>query len=449
MAGAKTPAVFRMVFSRLSGVMGASSSDRWNSWCPAHENDKSKKPSLSISIGRNGKLLLKCHAPCACHLTRILEAIGCTTADLNPNPNAPPTNPVPAPTRNGAKMTKKLTAAYSYRDAAGKLLFQACRFEPKSFSQRRPNPAFDTNSPPSVENQEWIWNMDGVPRVLFKLPELLAALAAKPERWVFIVEGEKDVELLWAQGALATCNPMGAGKWLPEFNEALRGRNVVVIPDNDPPDPNMNNVSPGKAHAEAICKSLTGVAKIIKYLELPGVPPKGDFSDWWAAQTGDDKARYAAFGELVKATPRYGDAAKAPVSPPPATVPPVSPPPPATVPPVSPPPPPATVPPVVPVSPPAGTTVPPPPAGTGTTVAASVESIGKTVAGLQASGVQFRSVAEWYGAMEIAMGAMRAALHPTVRGIDVDFDLLAQSATLCAAHAALGIATVPGIKPVV
>ena len=44
---------------------------------------------------------------------------------------------------------------------------------------------------PGNEPGEWIKNLEGVRRVLYRLPELLAADPAEP---VFLVEGEKDVE---------------------------------------------------------------------------------------------------------------------------------------------------------------------------------------------------------------------------------------------------------------
>jgi DNA primase len=112
-------------------------------------------------------------------------------------------------------------AWYDYQDEAGKLLFQVVRFEPKDFRQRHPNSA-----------GVWEWSLKGVRLVPFKLPELIEALACELE--VFIVEGEKDVLSLMARGAVATCNPMGAGKWRREYNQFFRGADVVIIADRDP-----------------------------------------------------------------------------------------------------------------------------------------------------------------------------------------------------------------------
>nr|MDQ3820087.1 AAA family ATPase [Acidobacteriota bacterium] len=88
---------------------------------------------------------------------------------------------------------------------------------------------------------------------------------------VFIVEGEKDCDYLASLGLLATTNAGGAGKWRNEYNEALRDRHVIILPDND---------DPGRKHAQTVASSLYGIAKSVRILELPDLPPKGDVSDW-------------------------------------------------------------------------------------------------------------------------------------------------------------------------
>ena len=150
-------------------------------------------------------------------------------------------------------------ATYDYTDGAGRLLFQAVRLEPKAFKQRRPD-----------GRGGWIWDLKGVQRVLYRLPELLR----RESETVFVVEGEKDVHSLEAFGLLATCNPMGAGKWRPEYSETLRGRSIVFLPDND---------GPGRAHMAAVAADLLRVGCETGVVELPGLPEKGDVSDWIAA----------------------------------------------------------------------------------------------------------------------------------------------------------------------
>jgi hypothetical protein len=127
----------------------------------------------------------------------------------------------------------------------------------KGFSQRRPDDAGG-----------WIYKLNGVRRVPYRLLELLAA---DPSQLVFIVEGEKDADRLASLGFVAATNAGGAGKWRDEFSGFLRGRNVVIIPDND---------ESGREHAAKVARSLQGVAASVRVLELPNLPPKGDVSDW-------------------------------------------------------------------------------------------------------------------------------------------------------------------------
>ena len=90
---------------------------------------------------------------------------------------------------------------------------------------------------------------------------------------MLIVEGEKDVDNLAKLGIVATCNAGGATKWKPDHAAHLKGANVIILPDND---------GPGREHAQMVRKSLSGVAARVRVLELPGLPEKGDVSDWLA-----------------------------------------------------------------------------------------------------------------------------------------------------------------------
>ena len=153
---------------------------------------------------------------------------------------------------------RRLEIAYNYLTASGELLFQCVRWDPTGFSQRHPDGAGG-----------WIWNLDGITPVLYRLPELLAA---DPRETIWIVEGEKDVETLRALGLVATCNAMGAGKWRSAYNQMLKGRQVVILPDND---------TPGHKHAQEIAWNLQGIARSVKVLPLP--ESHKDVSDYLAA----------------------------------------------------------------------------------------------------------------------------------------------------------------------
>ncbi len=171
----------------------------------------------------------------------------------------------------------RIVATYDYRDEQAKLLYQVARFDPKDFRQRRLKP-----------DGGWEWSVKGVRQVPYRLPELLAAPAGGR---VVIVEGEKDVDRLTKLGIVATTNSGGAGKWRPECAEYFRGLEAVIHPDND---------AAGRKHVQQVAESLYGIAASIKVVELPGVPEKGDISDW--LDHGGTKNKLA---ELVKAAPEW------------------------------------------------------------------------------------------------------------------------------------------------
>lgn len=118
------------------------------------------------------------------------------------------------------------------------------RYEPKDFKQRRPN-----------GNGGWFWKLGDVRRVLFRLPEVIAA------NDVLICEGEKDCETARTLGLVATCNPGGAGKWKDQYSQPLSGKRVLLIQDAD---------QPGRKHAQQVAESLHGKAMSVKVIEMPG-----------------------------------------------------------------------------------------------------------------------------------------------------------------------------------
>lgn len=117
----------------------------------------------------------------------------------------------------------------------------------------------------------WRWKRDGARYVLYGLPQLFAA---DPAELVFLVEGEKCADALRSLGLLVTTAPGGAkAVWQPGYTDTLRGRRVVILPDND---------GPGIDYAEGVGKAMAGVASKVLILTLPGLPPKGDVVDWLA-----------------------------------------------------------------------------------------------------------------------------------------------------------------------
>jgi hypothetical protein len=240
------------ILSRLQGVH--KSGHGWMACCPAHSD---RVPSLSMGEGQNGCILLKCHAGCS--QENIIAALGLKFSDLF-EPQVATAKP-------------RLVKTYDYCNAARELVFQVCRYEPKGFRQRRPDP----DNPGA-----WLWNMQGVTRELYRLPEVLRQV--RNEGDVFLVEGEKDADALVALGLCATCNPGGAGKWQGNYTAILTGAYVWIIPDRD---------EPGRKHAALVVRELTGKAASVQVVELPdrGAVPIKDAADWIAAGgTADELA---------------------------------------------------------------------------------------------------------------------------------------------------------------
>jgi putative DNA primase/helicase len=179
--------------------------------------------------------------------------------------------------RNASGRIGKMVLTYPYRDARRKLLYEVVRFDPKGFAQRRPD-----------GTGGYEWGLDGVERVPYRLPELLAA---NHDETVHVPEGEKDVNLLAKLGLVATTNPGGVGNWRDEYTDALKGRPVAILQDND---------EAGRKHAEKVARSLYGEAASVKVVALPGLPEKGDVSDWLdAGNSVDDLLR------IVNETPQW------------------------------------------------------------------------------------------------------------------------------------------------
>jgi putative DNA primase/helicase len=212
----------------------------WISRCPAHDDHT---PSLSVSVGHTGQVLLHCHA--GCDYPSIVAALGMA----------------PSPRSN----QREIVATYRYRDAVGTEVRQKIRYAPKDFRIRHRG-----------EGDTWVYKAGPGPAVLYRLPELRQAIAQGAT--IFVVEGEKDCDRLAAGGLIATTNIEGAAKpdqkpkWRKEYTAQLAGAaRVILLPDHD---------EPGRAHMRAIAQALKGRVGEIRLLELPGLPDKGDVSDW-------------------------------------------------------------------------------------------------------------------------------------------------------------------------
>jgi putative DNA primase/helicase len=274
--------VLQLIETR-TGHSAKKARDGWITYCPVHEADgKRHNPSLSVRSGTKQEVVLYCHAGCS--QESVIEAAGLspnpvtTTATARPGRKSS-TRPIPS---QGPALKNATTAiserskaddppfqlveTYYYHNADGVEVFAVDRKE-----RIRPDGRKDkTFLQWQKVNGEKVWNVEGVPRLPYRLPQLIE----RSTETVWIVEGEKDVHSLEALGLLATCNPGGAGKWGmvdPSSLTVFRGRDVCILPDND---------DPGRRHAEEVARSVTSQGAVARIVTLPGLSDKGDISNW-------------------------------------------------------------------------------------------------------------------------------------------------------------------------
>ena len=223
--------------------------DSWMAQCPADGHDD-RKPSLSVAQGDVGAVVC-CQVGCDTG-TAVLPPLKLAFRDLFDQPGKAP-----------SQIARRVVAEYCYTDECGELLFVKVRYEPKDFALKRPD-----------GRGGWIRRLGKTRRVLYRLPEIVAAI--REGKTVFVVEGEKDADRLAHLGMAATCNFDGAAKegqrtkWRPEYGDVLAGADVVIIADRD---------EAGLAHARAAAADLAGKAKSVAVVQAVLDDAHADVSD--------------------------------------------------------------------------------------------------------------------------------------------------------------------------
>jgi len=240
------------------------SNGEFEALCPAHPD---KIPSLHIKQNNN-KILLHCKAGCANE--GIVEKIGKTMADLHID-DSPFSNEEPHP-------TGEPIATYPYHNPDGSIRYTIKRFKNLPNGKK----VFEAWLPNATEP-----GIGDTPRILYRAPEVIKAI--EEGKTIYVVEGEKDADTLRSYGLVATTAPFGAGsKWLPQYTEMLKGANVVIIPDTDPP---------GLQKGTEIANALQGQVASLKLFELQDA---SDITEWL-----DKGAPLESLKEMIKETPEY------------------------------------------------------------------------------------------------------------------------------------------------
>jgi len=237
---------------------------------PGHRNGD-RKPSMSIRIDPD-RVLIHCQVCGTAGRPAILNALRMTEADLFAEPLPDDRRQVRPDRWVPCGHTK--IAEYQYSDEYGNVLYAVTRCDRKCFACWRPDPT-------RRGGRRWSLRDDNgnlaVRQVLFRLPQVVAAVAA--ERVVWIVEGEKDaLAVAERPGCVATCGRGGAGVgWQPEYTSVLTGADVCIVADRDPE---------GRKYAESVIDALMPVARCIDVIQARHGK---DASDHFAAggTTGD------------------------------------------------------------------------------------------------------------------------------------------------------------------
>jgi hypothetical protein len=249
----------------------------WAACCPAHDD---RTPSLSIDEGDDGKVLVYCHA--GCETTTVVATLGLRMADLFPakpgptrfgncaKPGRPRVNTPIKPIRKFPSLRDavqalersrgKCLALWIYRNAGG---------DPVGAVVRWDTPKGKEILPVALVDGSWHLQAMPQPRPIYRLPEVL-----KADR-VLICEGEKCADAATSLGVVATTSAGGSQAAQKTDWASLAGKQVWIVPDNDPP---------GQAYAHTVANLCHAVgAREIRLVDLPSLPPKGDIADWIAA----------------------------------------------------------------------------------------------------------------------------------------------------------------------
>jgi hypothetical protein len=248
------------VLARLEGVT-PTAEGQFMARCPAHHD---RKPSLSVGVGKGGKVLVKCFAGCPAE--RIVEALGMKMCDLFP----PSADGLSGHDDDGRRKETREPKGQEYPKAQEALavldawmarVHQGVRAGKWSYHQADGRRValvvrYDLPTPDGEKQRKTFrpvsrcadgWRLCDPPGMwpLYRLVEIQDA-----ER-VYLTEGEKAADALLKLGLPATTSAHGAvspGKtdWTP-----LLGKVVILVPDHD---------EAGRAYATQVVRILRRLA---------------------------------------------------------------------------------------------------------------------------------------------------------------------------------------------
>jgi hypothetical protein len=302
MAGAPGRPSFERLELALGDRITRHGASHLDARCPAHEDHAASlsvdwKPPDAI---RAGRVLLHCFA--GCPQDAIRDALGLAPAELfdgrsperplgRARPRQAPrgllpasdrTRPVPqprsgdpgAPDHRGRFDYRSPEARHVYPDAGGVAVARVDRVRcadpdcPSIGAKGKPCKTFVTRRPDGSKGKP-----AGLDGLLYRLPDVLAAIAAGHE--VYLCEGEGDADAIAAAGGCGTSAYGGAARaWHPRYTQRLMGARVVIVADRD---------AAGYRRAAVVAAALGAVPDSVRIVHALAGQPGADVSDHLAA----------------------------------------------------------------------------------------------------------------------------------------------------------------------
>jgi hypothetical protein len=243
--------------------------DEYRAKCPSHQGESDD--SLAVREDDAGKVLLHCHT--GCDFEEIVDALGLDMSDLfSKNGQASGAGKPVGPPPKEDRVAGTLSVEDLPGDSSEYMVFEKEDGTPY-YIQRHKGAVyrvvgFDEDGDPILAA-----GLGDIEPILFGLPILREAIATgKP---VIHTEGCKDALTTQRQLGMAGVTSGSCTSWKSEFVQDYEGAEEVwIVPDND---------DEGCAYAQQIAQDLAGVVPTIKIVDLPGLPEKGDLTDWMDA----------------------------------------------------------------------------------------------------------------------------------------------------------------------
>lgn len=226
-----------------------------NGWtmahCPAHDDKKA-------SLGLSQRGVLKCFT--GCEFKDVLAALRARAGER------PKGRSQARPDARAGEWVQ--TKVYEYRDPhTRELVAVKARYERPSVDGGKPEKRFAWRLP------EGDYKSGIAPLTMADMPLWGGeTVLASPDARVWVAEGEAATEAIRARNEIAVCGGWGAAQ--ADFGEAfevLRGRDVILWPDND---------ALGRTYMRNVRNALADIAASVVTVSAP-VPQKGDAVEYF------------------------------------------------------------------------------------------------------------------------------------------------------------------------